>query len=535
VPQPFRVLISDEMSPRAAEILGASAKIEVDVRYGLTAGDLESVIGEYDGLLVRSRSKVPAKIIDKASRLQIIGRAGIGVDNIDVKAASRRGILVENAPSGNSVTTAEHALCLLLSLARHIPQATASMKVGKWEKTKFEGSEIMGKTLGIIGLGNIGRIVCDRAQGLKMKVVAYDPFLSAEAAARLGAELLTVEELLARADFITLHTPLTDQTRNLLDKANLARCKPGVLIVNAARGGIIDDAALLEALDSGQVGGAAIDVFPKEPVPEGDPLVAHPKVICTPHLGASTSEAQEKVAIEVAEQMVAYFERGEVINAVNMVKVPAEARERLAPWLDLAQALGALVGQFAAGDGGLSHLVVEVIGEPGDVSAAATSKALVGMLDRVMDVPVNEINARVIAADRGIEVSEVKRSHDRDLTSAIAVTARSAGGSCTARGTLFHVGGRVEARVVQIDDFLVETAPRGTLLAVVNQDKPGAIGVVGTLLGQRGVNVAGLHVGQHASGGTALALWNLGAEIGDDLLAAIRELPLVESARLIKL
>jgi D-3-phosphoglycerate dehydrogenase len=525
------------MSPRAAEILGASPKIQVDVRAGLTAGDLESVIGDYHGLLVRSRSKVTAKIIDKAGKLEIIGRAGIGVDNIDVVAASRRGILVENAPSGNSVTTAEHALCLLLSLARHIAQATASMKNGKWEKTKFEGSEIMGKTLGIIGLGNIGRIVCDRAQGLKMKVVAFDPFMSKEAADRLGAELLTLDELLPRADFITLHTPLTEQTKNLLDRANLARCKKGVLIVNAARGGIIDDAALIEALDSGQVGGAALDVFPEEPVPAGYPVVAHAKVICTPHLGASTAEAQEKVAIEVAEQMLAYVERGEVVNAVNVAAVSAEAKDRMAPWLELARALGALVGQISRGDGAgfADQLAIEVTGEPSEVANACTTAALKGLLGHFMDVPVNDVNARVIAADRGLEISEVKKSRDRDLTSAIAVSARVGGAVRTVRGTLFHLGQRVEPRVVQIDDYVVEVTPRGTLLAVTNRDQPGVIGAVGTLLGSKGINVNSLTVGQDAARRTALALWNLATDPADELVTAIRGLALIESARVIKL
>jgi D-3-phosphoglycerate dehydrogenase len=425
-----------------------------------------------------------------------------------------------------------------MSLARHIPQATASMKNGKWEKTKFEGAEIMGKTLGIIGLGNIGRIVCDRAQGLKMKVVAFDPFISREAAERLGAELVSVDELLGRSDFITIHTPLTDQTRSLLDRAALARCKKGVLIVNAARGGIIDEAALIEALDAGQVGGAALDVFVEEPAPAGSPLVAHPKIICTPHLGASTAEAQEKVAIEVAEQIRAYVERGEVINAVNVVAVSAEARERLAPWLELSRALGALVGQFTPTDGAAGfaeQLTVEVIGEPAEVAASCTTAAVKGLLGQFMDVPVNDVNARVIAADRGLEIAEVKRSKDRDLTSAIAVTARAAGQSRTVRGTLFHLGQRVEPRVVQIDDFVVEAVPRGTLLAVVNRDQPGVIGAVGTLLGSKGINVTSLNVGQDTAQGTALALWNLGTDPSDDVVAAIRGLGLIQSARVIKL
>src|SRR5690606_9405280 len=323
------------MSNQAAEILGASSAVEVDVRFGLAAGDLKAVIGDYDGLLVRSRTKVTAEVIEAARRLKIIGRAGIGVDNIDVAAASRRGIIVENAPSGNAVTTAEHALCLLMSLARHIPQATASMKSGKWEKSKFSGTEIMGKTLGVIGLGNIGRIVADRARGLKMKVVGYDPFIGRDAAARLGVELLELDELLSRSDFITIHTPMTAETRGLIGAEALAKMKKGALLVNAARGGIVDESALLASLESGHLGGAALDVFVEEPAPAGSPLVAHPRLICTPHLGASTEEAQEKVAIEVAEQIVAFAERGEVKNAVNAATLPPEVLEQLNPWLEL--------------------------------------------------------------------------------------------------------------------------------------------------------------------------------------------------------
>ncbi len=317
----FRVLISDDMSPRAAEVLAQSDRIEVDVRTGMTPDELKAIIGDYDGLLVRSATKVRAEIIEAADNLKVIGRAGIGVDNIDIPAASARGILVENAPTGNSITTAEHALCLLLSLARHIPQATASMKAGKWQKKQFKGRELFEKTLGIVGLGNIGRILADRAQGLKMKVVAFDPFLDADAAASLGIELLSLDELLARADFISVHTPLTDKTRGLIGADAFAKMKDDALLVNAARGGVVDEDALLTALEEGQLGGAALDVYTQEPVPEGTALMSHPKLICTPHLGASTNEAQVKVAVEVAEQMVAFAETGEVRNALNAAAI----------------------------------------------------------------------------------------------------------------------------------------------------------------------------------------------------------------------
>ena len=537
----FRVLISDEMSDRAAEILAASPAVEVDVRYGLTAGDLKATIGEFDGLLVRSRSKVGADVIEAGKRLKIIGRAGIGVDNIDVAAASRRGIIVENAPSGNAVTTAEHALCLLLSLARHIPQATASMKAGKWDKNKFSGTEIMGKSLGVVGLGNIGRIAADRARGLKMKVLAYDPFIGREAAARLGVELVDMDELLARADFITVHTPLTNETRGMIGAAALARTKRGVLVVNAARGGVVDEDALLAALESGHVGGAALDVFAEEPPPAGSALVAHPRVICTPHLGASTEEAQEKVAIEVAEQIAAFAEHGEVRNAVNAAALAPEVRGLLVPWLDLCTKLGALVGQLAmvhegSGEAFIDKLAVEVIGEPSERGATACANAtLVGLLRPFLAAPVNEINAPIIAADRGIELSETRRQRDRDLTSAIAVTATCGDRVRLVKGTLYHVGDRVEARVVQIDDFLVEAVPSGTILVVENADRPGVIGAVGNALGGRGINVNQLYVGQDRDKGMALELWCVDSPLAEDVVAEIRRLPPVTSAQVVQL
>lgn len=537
--KPFRVLISDEMSPRAAEILAASPAIEADVKYGISGADLEKIIGDYDGLVVRSRTKVTAKHIEAGKKLKIIGRAGIGVDNIDVRAASRRGVIVENAPSGNAVTTAEHAICLLASLARHIPQATASMKNGKWEKTAFSGAELMGKTLAVIGLGNIGRIVADRAQGLKMKVIAYDPFIGREAAARLGVELCSLDEIWPRADFFTCHTPLTDDTRGIIGAAAFAKMKPGVLVVNAARGGVVDEAALLAALESGKVAGAALDVFNEEPTPAGHPLVNHPKVICTPHLGASTEEAQEKVAIEVAEQFCSFFEKGEIRNAVNAVGLPSEVRSQMSPWLELSRSLGRLVAQLArpqGGEGFIDDLEIELIGEPGErAGRACVSSVLVGVLEQFMDAPVNEINAPIVAADRGLQVAETRRAKDRDLSAAIAVRCAAGGTTHQVKGTLYHIGDRVEARVFQIDDYLVEVSPRGHILLVVNQDRPGVIGAVGTALGKRGINVGSLHVGQDKEKGTALALWHVEGALPEDALAEIRGLPLVGSARLVSL
>lgn len=538
----FRVLISDDMSSRAAEILGELDGIDVDVRAGIDAAELLSVIGDYNGLLVRSRTKVTAEVIAAADQLKVIGRAGIGVDNIDVPAASRRGIIVENAPSGNSVTTAEHAICLLLSLARNIPQATASLKAGKWEKKKLSGHELLGKTLGVIGLGNIGRIVAERGRGLQMNVVGYDPFIGQDAAARLGVDLVSFDELLSRGDFITIHTPLTNDTRGLIGAGALAKMKPTALLVNAARGGIVDEEALIDALENNQIAGVALDVFEQEPPPKGHPLVAHPKVICTPHLGASTGEAQAKVAVEVAEQMAAFAERGEVRNAINVAPVSGEVRGQLSPWQELSSRLGALVAQLVSADAGdagfIDSLSVEVIGEASDIvsgATACTSSVLEGLLGIFMDLPVNAVNAFIIATDRGLEVSEIKRHKDRDLASAIAVTARRGTNTHFVKGTLYHIGDRVEARLVQIDDFIVEARPRGRLLVVRNNDQPGVIGAVGTLLGKRGINVNSLHVGTGSTPGVAMALWNLDSDVDDSLISEIRDGELILSADVVEL
>ena len=534
----FRVLISDSMSAKAAEVLQASAAVEVDVRAGLAPSDLIATIGEYNGLLVRSRTKVTADVIDAATQLKVIGRAGIGVDNIDIAAASRRGVLVENAPSGNSVTTAEHAISLLCSLARNVPQATASMKAGKWEKKKLAGRELLGKEIGVVGLGNIGRLVAERARGLKMKVLGYDPFISRDAAARLGVELLSFDELLSRADFLTVHTPLTDETRGLLGAEAFAKVKPGLYLVNAARGGIVDEKALAAAIESGQVGGAALDVFETEPPPADHPLLGNPKVICTPHLGASTGEAQDKVAVEIAEQVVAFAERGEVRNAINMTALSPEASEHLAPWLSLATSLGALVAQRVLSDEGASvdKVEVELSGDPAERGEDAVVDAvLIGLLRSFSDTPINAVNASVLADDRGLQVDRTRRTAARDLTSAIAVRASASDRSAYARGTLFHIGNRVEARIVQLDEIKVEAPAAGTLLVVRNQDKPGVIGAVGSLLGARGINVASLHVGADSNAGVAIALWNLSDSIDREVLEAVRAVDEVIAAEPVSL
>lgn len=534
---PKRVLISDAMSSRAAEILSASSAIQCDELAGISAEDLLAKIGDYHGLLVRSRSKATAAVIENAHNLQVIGRAGIGVDNIDLVAASRRGIIVENAPSGNAITTAEHAICLLLSLVRNIPKATASMKDNKWEKKKLAGNELYGKNFGVIGLGNIGRIVADRGLGLKMKVIGYDPFIGAEAAARLGVELVELEELLTRADFMSIHTPLTNDTRGLISRKEFAMMREGAFLVNAARGGIVDEEACVEALNAGKLAGAAFDVFTKEPPPADHPLVMHPNVITTPHLGASTDEAQEKVAVEVAQQMVDFFETGEVRNAVNVAPLSSELRGELGPWIDLSRKLGSMLGQLLTRAGHVvSGIEVEVVGDtilPG--ATAFTDQALVGVLECFSDKGVNSVNARLLAKDRDLEVKEVKTGKGQDLITGLAVTGVFGDEKYTVRGTLYHVGDELQPRVVQINEFLVEMAPTGILLVVRNQDRPGVIGAVGTMLGEKGVNVTSMHVAKGRESNVALALWSIDKELDDETLEAIRNLPLVGTISLVRL
>jgi (S)-sulfolactate dehydrogenase len=527
-----RVLIADELSPRAEEIL-REAGLAVDVKVGLKPAELKAIVGEYDALAVRSATKVTADVLEAAARLKIVGRAGIGVDNIDVPAASRRGVIVENTPSGNAVTTAEHAIALLLALARRIPQATASMKAGKWEKKKFQGTELCDKVLGVVGLGNIGRIVADRARGLHMKVVAYDPFIAQEAAQKLGAELCSLDELFARADIITVHTPLTAETKGLVGAASLRKCKDGVLVINAARGGIVDEAALAEALASGKVAGAALDVFAEEPPKPDHPLLKLDTVICTPHLGASTEEAQEKVAIEVAEQLAAYLVRGEVRNAVNAPALPSELREHLAPHLDLARRLGQLAGQLVAGN--IDAIEIEVTGEIADRSRPVVAAALAGLLRTHMDIPINEINAPLVAQERGIRITEMRRDRGENWATAIGLRAAGKGWSRYVKGTVFRIGEQAEPRVVVIDDFLLEAAPEGRILILRNEDKPGVIGAVGTLLGARGINVSRMQVGLAPARQEALQLWNIDGELTDPLLGEIRRLPHVRAAQQVAL
>ncbi|MDX2094641.1 MAG: phosphoglycerate dehydrogenase [Alphaproteobacteria bacterium] len=521
-----KVLISDKLSPAAIEIF-KNRGVEVDLKTGLTEAQLIEIIGEYDGLAIRSATKVTPAVLAAATKLKVVGRAGIGVDNVDVKAATARGVVVMNTPFGNSVTTAEHAITLMMSLARDIPAASASTHAGKWEKNKFMGVEMAGKTLGLIGCGNIGSIVADRAQGLKMKVISYDPFLSAERAAALNVEKVELEQLLARADFISLHTPLTDATRHLLGKENLAKTKKGVRIINCARGGLIVEADLKAAIESGHVAGAALDVFEEEPA-KSNPLFGMEQVIATPHLGASTSEAQENVAIQVAEQMAEYLTVGTVTNALNMPSVSAEDAARLKPYLDLATRLGSFAGQMTKG--GITNVTIEYEGKVTELNIKPlTAAALNGLLSPLME-GVNMVNAPVVAKDRNIEVSEIRHDRTAHYKTLMRITVAFDGGHFAISGTLFGD----KPRVVALDDVLLEASLGNRMLYVANEDKPGLIGGVGQLLGDAKINIANFHLGRNVSATYAVALIEVDDAVDAALLAKIEKLPNVQDARMLQ-
>ena len=514
-----KVLIADKMDPRAAAIFRERG-IEVDEKPGLSPEELSAIIGGYDGLAVRSSTKVNAAAMDAAvPRLKVIGRAGIGVDTIDVAAASARGIVVMNTPFGNSITTAEHAIAMLFALAREIPQADQSTQSGKWEKNRFMGVELAGKTLGLIGCGNIGSIVADRAHGLKMKVVAYDPFLSPERAVELGVEKAELDELLARADFITLHTPLTDQTRGILSRDALAKTKPGVRIVNCARGGLIDEEALKEALDSGHVTGAALDVFSEEPAKD-NPLFGTRGLICTPHLGASTNEAQVNVAIQVAEQMADYLLLGGITNAVNVPSLSAEEAPRLRPYMALAEKLGRLVGQIAGTE--IRSIDVEVEGAAAELNIKPMTGAVLAGVMRTWSDTVNMVNAPYLAKERGLAVREIRNEGEGDYHTLVAVTVGTEHGPKRVEGTLF---GNRAARLVKIFGIPVEAELTGQMIYIVNTDEPGFIGALGTSLGENRSNIATFNLGRHEAGGEAVALVAVDDPISADVSRQLHELP----------
>jgi len=521
-----RVLISDALSLAAVAIF-KDRGLEVDFQpnLGKDKDKLAATIDGFDGLAIRSATKVTGKLLDQAKHLKVIGRAGIGVDNVDIPAATARGIIVMNTPFGNSITTAEHAISLMLALARQIPEADSSTRAGRWEKNKFLGVEIFGKTLGIIGCGNVGSIVADRALGLKMKVIAYDPFLSAERAVNLGVEKVELDELWRRADFITLHTPLTEKTRNLLNAQTLAQMKRGVRLINCARGELVEEAALAEALKSGQVAGAALDVFREEPATQSV-LFGLPNVVCTPHLGASTMEAQENVALQIAEQMADYLLRGAISNAVNFPSISAEEAPKLKPFIALAEKLGSFAGQLT--ESGIKQVRLTFEGVVAQMNTKAlTSAALAGLL-RPMLQDVNVVSAPIMAKDRGIVVEDTRRDSEGDYDSLVTLAVVTDRQTRSVSGTVFADG---RPRIVDIKGIRMDAEFAPSMLYVTNKDKPGFVGRFATLLAEAGINIATFHLGRESAGGSAIALVEIDGSISAEVLAKVRQIQNVQQVK----
>lgn len=521
-----RVLVSDKLSETAVQIF-RDRGVEVDYLpdLGKDKDALLAAIPHYDGLAIRSATKVTPKIIAAATRLKVIGRAGIGVDNVDIPAATQRGIVVMNTPFGNAITTAEHAISMMMALARQIPEANASTHAGKWEKNRFMGVELFNKTLGVIGCGNIGAIVADRALGLKMKVIAFDPFLSPERAIEIGVEKVELDEIFRRSDFITLHTPLTDKTRNIIDATALAKCKKGVRIINCARGGLVVEDALHDALKAGHVAGAALDVFEVEPA-TNHKLFDLENVVATPHLGASTGEAQENVALQVAEQMSDYLISGAVSNALNMPSISADEAPRLRPFIAVAEKLGSFAGQLT--DEPVTGVVIEYAGDVGEMNTnALTSAALSGVLQPMLGT-VNMVSAPVVARERGIKVDEVKQTQRGAYETYIRLTVKTASLERSVAGTVFSDG---KARLIQIKGIDMEAEFGPHMLYVTNEDRPGFIGAIGTILGNAGVNIATFNLGRKAQGGEAICLVSIDEAPPVAVLQAVTQLPQVKQAK----
>jgi D-3-phosphoglycerate dehydrogenase / 2-oxoglutarate reductase len=528
----LKVMIRDNMSPVAKRVLEATGKIEVVEDNDKAHSEpevLSQIIRDFDGLAIRSGTWINDKVLENPGKLKVIGRAGIGVDNIDIKEATRHGIVVMNAPGGNTVTTGEHAISLLLSLARNIPQATASLRGGKWEKKLLSGVEITGKTLGIIGLGHIGRIVADRAIGLRMKVIASDPFVSQDAAQKLNIELVSMDELLARSDFLTLHVPKLPETENMINSEKIARMKPGVRIVNASRGEVVNLDDLFESVKNGHVAGAALDVFPKEPPDYSHPIFSHPSIIFTPHLGASTGEAQNKVAEMIAEQMAAYLLNGVIINAVNFPSLPKEALEKISPYLELAEKMGSLMGQMVRK---IHDITISYCGNIAHLNTRPlTHAALKGILSSFTHNPVNYVSAPEIARDKGIEVHEVISESKDDFAGSIRLKLIDHdNGPGEIWGTIF---GNKHPRIVRLGEIYMDAIPEGYMIIVQNYDKPGVIGNLGTVLGRHKINIGRFQLGRLRE--RALCMINIDTSANETVLDEIRMLPNIISVQQVHL
>lgn len=526
----MKVLVSDNLADIGITMFQEADGIDVDVKVGLSPESLKEIIKDYDALVIRSATKVTKEILEAASKLKVIGRAGIGLDNVDIPTATKNGVVVMNTPEGNVVTTAEHTISLMLSLSRNIPQGTASLKAGLWEKKKLRGREIFNKTLGVIGFGRIGSIVADRAKGLKMNVIVHDPYANKEVLDKAGVESVSLEELFKRADYITVHVPKMKGTIGLLNKSAFDQMKDGVMVINCARGGIVKEADLLEAIKSGKVAGAALDVFETEP-PGKSPLLAQDNVIATPHLGASTTEAQINVAVAVAKQIIDYLQSGTIVNAVNVPSVTGELLIQLRPYLVLANRIGSLQSQLA--EGAINEIQIEYVGNFSGVDLSPiTTSALKGFLTPILKDAVNFVNAPALAKERGIKVVESRSTAIEDYANLITLHAKSSAGTNTISGTLF---GKNDPRIVSINTSHLDLVPEGHVLFVNNEDKPGAIGSVGTVLGKFGINIARMHVGQDKDGGRNVIFLVTDTSAPNEVLQELQSLPLVKSVRQLEL
>lgn len=527
----MKVLVSDNLSQVGVDVL-RNRGLEVDVNTGLPPEELKKIIGNYDGLVIRSATKVTADILEKADKLRVIGRAGIGLDNVDIPSASQKGIVVMNAPDGNATTAAEHAIAMMMALARNIPQACSSMKEGKWEKKKFMGREVTGKTFGVIGIGRIGGIAASRAQGLKMKTIAYDPHMPKETAEKIGVELVSLEDLAKKADFISVHVPMTQETRGLVSYDFFNNMKPEAMFIDCARGGVCDEEALYDALINKKIAGAALDVFAKEPTTlDNCKLLGLSNFICTPHLGASTSEAQDGVALIIAEQIADYLLKGAVANAVNVPSVSDDVLAQVGPYLKLGEMLGCLQMQLAKG--GVEEITIEYMGELADFNTTPITVAfLKGLFTPILKDAVNYVNAPVVARDRGIRIVEAKSERADDFVNSLQVRVKTGMGENTVVGTVF---GRHEPRLVRLNTFRLEALPSGYMLLVYNNDVPGVIGALGTTLGNNGVNISRMTVGREEASNQNIILLSTDDLVNKDLLAKVEKLGNITSAQVLDL
>ncbi len=525
----FRILVCDPIAEDGVQALQRSGA-EVDVRTGLSPDELRAVVAGYDALVVRSETKITKEIIDATARLQVIGRAGVGVDNIDVGAATEKGVVVVNAPTGNITSAAEHAIALMFALSRHIPEANASLRAGRWERSRFLGLEVRGKTLGIVGLGQVGSEVARRARGLEMRVIAFDPFVPEERARVLGAELVSMEELLSQSDFVTIHTTLTEGTKKLLGEEELKKMKPTARIINTARGGIVDEAALGKALQEGWIAGAALDVFEKEPV-TSHPLFESDRIVVTPHLGASTAEAQERVAIDVAEQILAVLNGQPARYAVNAPLISPETYTALAPFIPVAQKVGSLAMQLHEGQ--MGNVEIHYSGDIAQHDLTPLKAAVIGgLLSPVIVEHVNVVNVDIIAQRRGMEITEIRGPSHEIYANLITVRLLSSGGETRVSGTVAHDG----PHIVSVDGFWVDVPPsEGYLLLCENKDRPGMVGSVGTLMGEFGVNISFMNVGRHEKRGVALMVLALDDTLTPEQISRVKEIPGILGVKLARL